>query len=97
MINTPIKVNRGEKRRKIYNAMVEIPEHFLNCLHGNGANCDQEIKDQIRNDCLKVMDDILVGDLEAGKSSKRAKCSTIEQDGVRSRSPVLKNSKKWRH
>lgn len=93
MMNTPIKIARQEKRLRTDNATIEIPEHFLDCLLGNGTNCYQKVKDRIESDCLKVTENIHVNDLEACKSSKKAGDSAIEQDGVQKRSPRSKENK----
>lgn len=92
MIKTSINFNRRVKRLRTDNGTIEISGHFLNCSHSNGIDCNQEIKFQISSHCLKVMDDIQVGDLEACRSSESGGGSAIEQDGVRKRNPGLKDT-----
>lgn len=83
MMHTITKINSREKRQRIDNATVEFPEHFLDCSHSSGTNCDQEIKNQISSYCLKITNNIQIDVLEACKSSERAGGSTIQHDSVR--------------
>lgn len=73
---------RRVKRPEIDRARGKTPENFLKYSHIADCNCEQEIKDEINCNCVKGLDDIQFGDLEACSSSERAENETLEQVDV---------------